>query len=229
MNVKRKILIVEDDPYLGYMMKECFEERGYLAFHATDGDKGLEAYCDVEPDVCVLDIMMPKKDGYSLAEEIRKIDQKTPILFTTSKSLKEDILKGFAVGADDYIKKPFSMEELLARVSAVLKRTYPQNDKPSEEPTKIGKYDFIPKRQLLKLKNREIKLTPKESDLLKLLSSNKNNLIDREMVLKMLWGDDSYFNARSMDVFITKLRKHLSEDQSIEIVNIRGQGYKLIV
>jgi DNA-binding response OmpR family regulator len=173
--------------------------------------------------------MMPKMDGFTLAREIKKINAKVPFIFLTAKSLKDDVIEGFTLGADDYMTKPFSMEELLFRIKAILRRTNSNNASVTNETFIIGDYEFDSQKQILKYGDKEQKLTTKESDLLRLLSNNMNNVLERNFALKTIWQEDSYFNARSMDVYITKLRKYLKEDSSIQILNIHGKGYKLIV
>ncbi len=221
------ILLVEDDPNLGQLLREYLEMKGFNTTLATDGNAGLKAYLAGSFDLCILDVMMPKKDGFALAKEIKMKDRNAPIIFLTAKSLKEDVLQGFKVGADDYINKPFSMEELLVRMQAILRR---MDKLPMiEEPIfKIAGYHFNPHLQLLSHPELEIKLTSKESELLKLLCQNINLPVSRSVALKIIWGDDSYFNARSMDVYITKLRKLLRFDESIQIMNLHGEGFKLI-
>ncbi|MFC2120520.1 response regulator transcription factor [Bacteroidota bacterium] len=228
---KTKVLIVEDDPFLGLIVKENFETRGYESHLCKDGESGLKAYCKLKPDICILDVMMPIKDGFTLAKEIRKIDKKVPLIFLTAKSLQQDVIEGFNIGADDYIKKPFSMEELLLRVSAIIKRadgTAP--DSSGITTFYIGKYLFNYEAQFLRYNDSFTqKLTHREAELLKLLFENKNQVLDREPTLTKLWGDDNYFTGRSMDVFISKIRKYLQNDPNLEIINIRGKGYKLVI
>lgn len=227
--MKHKILIVEDDPNLGIIVKESFETRGFEARLSENGKKGYTEYVRWKPDVCILDIMMPEKDGFTLAEEIRATDQHTPIIFLTARSFNEDVLKAFAIGADDYIKKPFSMEELIYRTKAILKRLSGiglEFSKTFEYP--LGKYHFDYRHLTLTYNNKQQKLTSREADLLKLLCDHKNQVLDRGETLKKLWGDDNFFTGRSLDVFITKIRKYLKEDDDVEIINVRGKGYKLI-
>jgi DNA-binding response OmpR family regulator len=227
---KTRILIVEDDPYLGLIMKECFEDQKFEARLCTNGREGLETYHVFKPEICILDVMMPLKDGFELARDIRHIDKDTPLIFLTAKSLKEDVIEGFSIGADDYVKKPFSMEELAMRVQAILKRSGIKSDEAATTVTyQLGKYFFDHTRQELSTEKLKKKLTHKEAELLKLLCDNLNRTLDRNLVLKKLWGDDTFFNARSMDVFIVKLRKLLKEDPNIEILNIRGKGFKLLL
>ena len=223
-----KILLVEDDPNLGALLKEYLIAKGHDCTLATDGQKGYDAFVKDDFEFLILDVMMPVKDGFTLAEEIRGIDKHVPILFLTAKSLKEDTLKGFHVGADDYMTKPFSMEELLVRINAIQRRVGAADDDSIGE-FQIGKYYFIVNEQLLKLGNEQQKLTTKESDLLKLLCKNVNGVLERNHALKAVWGDDNYFNGRSMDVYIAKLRKYLKEDENVEIVNVHGKGFKLFV
>jgi len=227
-----KILIVEDDQYLGMMVQELLESRGFEARWSTDGKKGYDEFINFSPDLSVLDVNMPEKDGFELAKEIRAANRKAPIIFLTAKSMKEDVVKGFKLGADDYIKKPFSMEELILRINAILRRTGILEEEEEEQNLfEIGQYQYNhPLRSLVYAdEHKQVVLPNREADLLKLLCLSKNQLLEREYVLKKLWGDDSYFNARSMDVYITNLRKKLKADPAIRIVNIRGRGYKLMV
>ena len=223
-----KILLVEDDANLGLLLSEYLKAKGFPVTLKQDGNKGYEEYIRGDYNFLILDVMVPEKDGFTLAREIREIDEFIPILFLTAKSMKEDKLEGFKAGGDDYVTKPFSMEELLARIQAILKRAG-QRDDSDIGPYTIGRFVFDPENRLLKSNNAEIKLTTKENDLLKLLNKNSNSILDRNYALKKIWGDDSYFNGRSMDVYITKLRKHLKPDPSIQIINEHGKGFKLIV
>ena len=228
MEEKVNILLCEDDENLGMLLREYLQAKGYNAELCPDGDAGYKAFLKGKFDICALDVMMPKKDGFTLAKEIRATNSDIPIMFLTAKNLKEDVLEGFKIGADDYITKPFSMEELTLRMEAILRRVH---GKKNREVTlfKIGRFTFDSKKQILSIDSRQTKLTTKESDLLGLLCQHQNEILLREMALKAIWIDDNYFNARSMDVYITKLRKHLREDDSVEIINIHGKGYKLIV
>jgi len=228
-NEKTKILLVEDDANLGSLLCEYLKAKDFTAELQTDGKRGYEAFMKSEYDICVLDVMMPVKDGFTLAQEIRLINSEIPIIFLTAKTLKEDVLKGFSIGADDYITKPFSMEELLYRIEAVLRRSMKGDSGMLPDTMELGKYTFEPNKQMLRLGDTEIKLTTKESELLRLLCQNKNQVLERNFALKSIWNDDTYFNARSMDVYITKLRKHLKEDENIEIINVHGKGFKLII
>ncbi len=224
---KINVLVVEDDPNLGLILKDYLKLKKYNPVLCADGEDGLKTFKNEDFDLCLLDIMMPKMDGFSLAKEIRLLDKNIPIIFLTAKSMKEDTIEGLKIGADDYITKPFSMEELLLRINAVLRRT--MKDKNYHQKIfKFGKSTFDVDHQLLTIENENIKLTNKESQLLKLLCQNKNDVLNRSAALKMIWYDDSYFNARSMDVYITKLRKYLKKDNSITIQTIHGEGFKLI-
>lgn len=227
---KIKLLIVEDDPNLGQVLAEYLDMKGYHTRLCDNGDDGMEAFRNERFDMVVLDVMMPKKDGFTLAREIRILDKEIPMIFLTAKSMKEDAIKGLKIGADDYITKPFSMEELLLRINAVLRRinTTNQDLQSDQRIFEIGKYMFDAESQLLTANGTDIKLTTKESQLLKLLCVNFNKTLTRTKALKSIWGDDSYFNARSMDVYIAKLRKHLSEDDNLKILTMHGEGFKLI-
>lgn len=222
------ILLVEDDPNLGMLLAEFLNAKGHSCTLQTDGQKGYDAFVDGHWDFIIMDVMMPVKDGFTLAEEIRGIDKKVPILFLTAKSLKEDTLKGFVVGADDYMTKPFSMEELLARITAIMRRI-PEKHKEDLSEYEIGKYVFDFNQRKLVMGDDEHKLTTKENELLKLLCKNQNDILERNNALKAVWGDDNYFNGRSMDVYIAKLRKYLKGDPNVEIVNVHGRGFKLFV
>lgn len=227
MDDKLKILLCEDDENLGMLLREFLQAKGFNADLCPDGDRGYKAFLKGKYDLCVLDVMMPKKDGFTLAKEIRNVNSEVPIIFLTAKALKDDVLEGFKIGADDYITKPFSMEELVFRIGAILRRVKGKKDK---EVTmyKIGRYTFDTQKQTLVIDDKTQKLTTKESELLALLCSHVNQILERNFALKSIWIDDNYFNARSMDVYITKLRKHLKGDPAIEIINIHGKGYKLI-
>ncbi|MGL5937828.1 MAG: response regulator transcription factor [Phocaeicola sp.] len=227
MDDKLRILLCEDDENLGMLLREYLQAKGYSAELCPDGEVGYKTFLREKFDLCVLDVMMPKKDGFTLAQEIRAVNAQIPIIFLTAKTLKEDILEGFKIGADDYITKPFSMEELTFRIEAILRRV---RGKKSKENSiyKIGRFTFDTQKQVLAIDGVATKLTTKESELLGLLCQHANEILQRDFALKTIWIDDNYFNARSMDVYITKLRKHLKEDDSIEIINIHGKGYKLI-
>jgi DNA-binding response OmpR family regulator len=224
-----KILLTEDDPNLGMLLQEYLEAKGFTTDLAKNGEEGIKFFLEKgNYDMCILDVMMPKKDGFSLAKEIRMKDKEIPIIFLTAKSMKEDTIQGFKVGADDYITKPFSMEELLMRMKAILRRINKQEPDSQILSFRIGAYEFDAQTNSLRINDLQNKLTTKESELLKLLCQNKNQSVSRSFALKLIWGDDSYFNARSMDVYITKLRKHLREDPSLQIMNMHGEGFKLI-
>ena len=228
MDEKLKILLCEDDENLGMLLREYLAAKGYTAELCPDGDAGYKAFLKTKFDICVLDVMMPKKDGFTLAQEIRQANADIPIIFLTAKTLKEDILEGFKIGADDYITKPFSMEELTLRIEAILRRV--QGKRRTENAIfKIGSYTYDPHKQTLQRGEEKTKLTTKESELLTLLYQHANDILQREYALKSIWIDDNYFNARSMDVYITKLRKHLRDDEDVEILNVHGKGYKLII
>ncbi len=227
MEESLKVLLCEDDENLGMLLREYLQAKGYSTVLSTDGEAGYKEFMKEKFDICVLDVMMPKKDGFALAQDIRQANPEVPIIFLTAKTLKEDILEGFKIGADDYITKPFSMEELVFRMEAILRRI---RGKKSKENTvyQIGNFTFDTQKQLLTIKGKQTKLTTKENELLSLLCAHSNEILQRDYALKTIWIDDNYFNARSMDVYITKLRKHLKADPNIEIINIHGKGYKLI-
>ncbi len=229
MTEQIKVLLVEDDPNLGTLLNEYLKVKGYSVEHAVDGEEGLKAFNAGSFDFIILDVMMPKMDGFSLAENIRKKNDAVPLLFLTAKTMPEDRLQGFKLGADDYMTKPFSMEELLARMQAILKRSGWNSKDQFEETHALGGFTFNPKKQVLAIKGEENKLTTKENQLLKLLSANRNEVLARQDALTQVWGDDTYHNGRSMDVYITKLRKHLRADPSLEIINVHGEGFRLLV
>lgn len=225
---KMKILLCEDDENLGMLLREYLEAKGYLTELCADGEAGYKAFLTRKFDLCVFDVMMPRKDGFSLARDIRQGNVEVPIIFLTAKTLKEDILEGFKIGADDYLTKPFSMEELTFRIEAILRRVKGKKNR-NRTFYNIGRFTFDTQKQLLSLEGEVTKLTTKESELLGLLCAHANEILQREFALKTIWIDDNYFNARSMDVYITKLRKHLRPDPTVEIINIHGKGYKLIM
>lgn len=227
---RHKILLIEDDPNLGFILNENLALQNFDVQLCTDGEQGWLAYQRDKFDLCLVDVMLPKKDGFAFAREVRRRDDKTPIIFLTAKSLKDDRIAGFKVGGDDYITKPFSMEELVLRMQAVLKRAKPNAETPkTKQVFAIGEFNFDYEQQLLLHGGRQQKLTSKESELMKLLCLHINDTLERETALKLVWGEDSYFNGRSMDVFISKLRKYLQEDKNVEIMNVHGKGFKLIV
>ncbi|MGQ9846689.1 MAG: response regulator transcription factor [Bacteroidales bacterium] len=226
--IKAHILLAEDDDNLGLLLQEYLNAKGYKTDLFTNGESALKAFKNSSYDLCLLDVMMPLMDGFTLAKEIRIVNENVPIVFLTAKSLKNDVVEGFKIGGDDYITKPFSMEELLFRIEAILRRT---KGLIIQEKTNfnIGEYVFNADTQELIYHDEIIKLTTKETELLLLLCQNINQVLDRNYALKKIWLDESYYNARSMDVYITRLRKHLSKDPRIEIMNIHSKGFKLIV
>lgn len=227
MDTKLHILLCEDEESLGMLVREYLQAKGYDAELFLDGEAGLKAFQSDSYDMCLLDVMMPKMDGFALAKEIRTINADVPIIFLTAKNLKDDILEGFKLGADDYLTKPFSMDELVYRMEAILRRVKGKGQ------TKVaryilGKFVYDVQRQTLTIGDKQTKLTTKEGELLSLLCANANEVLQRDMALKTIWIVDNYFNARSMDVYITKLRKLLRDDPSIEINNVHGKGYRLV-
>jgi two-component system alkaline phosphatase synthesis response regulator PhoP len=222
-----KILLAEDEAALGQIIKESLETRDFEVLLCSDGEKALTAYQSESPELLVLDVMMPKKDGFTLAKEIRDVDDTIPIIFLTAKSQTQDVVEGFTIGGNDYLKKPFSMEELIVRIHNLLNRTQVQK---TSDILSIGFYTFdFPKQKLSYKDEVSTQLTHREAHLLFHLIKNKNSVLDRSLILNKLWGTDDFFSARSMDVFITKLRKKLKQDDSIQILNVRGFGYKLTV
>ena len=230
MRENKNILLAEDDENLGKLLISYLQAKGFHVELAKNGKIAYELFNNTKQkfDLLVLDVMMPEMDGLTLGSEIRLLDKSIPFLFLSAKSMKEDKLKGFGVGADDYITKPFSMEELLARINAILKRTA-SNEKNIQEKIHVGKIQYEPELSVLHLNEGPKKLTTKENMLLKLLVQNQNDLLDRQAALRAVWGDDNYFNGRSMDVYIAKQRKLLKEDENIEIMNVHGIGFKLLV
>ena len=229
-SAKTKILLVEDEVNFGDVLKSYLEMNDYEVELASDGEKGLEFFKKDKYDICILDVMMPKKDGFELAKDIRAFSPSTPIIFLTAKNLKEDIVKGFQIGADDYITKPFNSEELLYRVQAILKRSgVTEVFREEKKEYQIGNYHFNYPLRVLTLGDKKFKLSPKEASLLKMFSQRENDILPRVEALTEIWGEDSYFTARSMDVFVTKLRKYLKDDPDIEIINIHGNGFQLLV
>lgn len=227
-----KILLVEDDRNFGDVLKSYLEMNEYDVTLATDGEQGLIAFINGQYDLCIFDVMMPKKDGFTLAKEVREKDKTTPIIFLTARNLKEDVLEGFRIGADDYISKPFNSEELLYRVMAILKRAKKEEAPESDaKEFQIGQYHFnYPLRILTFQPDGETdKLSPKEAHLLRMFCLKKNDVLERSEALSKIWGEDNYFTARSMDVFVTKLRKYLAKDEKLEIMNIHGNGFRLVI
>ncbi len=223
--MKTKILLAEDESALGMIVKESLESRGFTVQWCEDGAEAWQAYEENPPHVLVLDVMMPERDGFSLARMIRKKDKKTPILFLTAKSQTQDVVEGFDLGGNDYLKKPFSMEELIVRIKELAQRA---DRRMSFETLEIGAYTFNHPKQTLTLNGEEQTLTHREAEVLQRLASKPNELFDRVVMLEEVWGSEDFFNARSMDVFITKLRKKLAGDPNVQIINVRGYGYKLI-
>lgn len=228
MDNQISILLAEDDLNLGQLLQTFLKSKGFNVSLAQNGKIAFEKFNKDQFNFCIFDVMMPEMDGFTLAKEIREIDKKIPILFLTAKAMKEDKLEGFSLGADDYLTKPFAMEELLARINAILRRVdTPTSEELSE--LKVGSIKYEPEFRLLHLKEEVKKLTTKENQLLQLLVKNQNEILDRHATLRAIWGDDNYFNGRSMDVYIAKLRKALKEDPSVEIMNVHGKGFKLII
>lgn len=224
------ILLVEDDPNLGLVLQEYLQiKAGYQVRLCKDGEEGLKAFFSDKFDLCIFDVMMPKKDGFTLGKEVRAVNQQIPIIYATAKSMMEDKVEGYQLGADDYITKPFRIEELLLRIQAILKRTAPNEDIQEERVFTIGKFRFDYLSQTLSNDTDTHKVSGKEAELLKLLCMRKNQILTREEALLKIWNDDSYFNGRSMDVYLSKIRKYLKSDESIEIINVHGKGFKLIV
>lgn len=223
---KQKILLVEDDENLGYVIQDLLSMNGYKVHLARDGKEGLLFFNKSKYDLCLIDVMMPKKDGFELAEDIQKLNNSVPLVFLTARNQKEDKIKGLKLGADDYITKPFDSDEFLLRVKAILRRGSTEKNN-SEKEYKIGEYTFTPSTLILSKDNDNRRLTKKESALLKLLCEHKGKILERGVVSNLIWGDDSYFVGRSMDVFITRLRKYLNDDSTISITNIHGIGFRL--
>ena len=225
---KTRILYVEDELFLGKIVRESLEGRGYEVTMESDGANATEQFRQTKPDVCVLDIMLPNKDGFTIADEIRELDEEVPIIFLTAKTQTDDVLKGFQSGGNDYIRKPFSIEELIVRIQNVLRRKTESSQKIISDSVIMGKYIFHLNRQLLSDGLTERKLSYRESELLKLLYENRDKIIDRKNILNLLWGNDSFFNSRNLDVYITKLRSYLKEDPALEIITIKGIGYRFV-
>jgi DNA-binding response OmpR family regulator len=226
---KTKVFYVEDEVFLAKIVKESLESRGYEVIMEGDGAKALAAFKKAQPDICVLDIMLPNKDGFAIADEIREVNENVPIIFLTAKTQTEDVVKGFTLGGNDYIRKPFSMEELIIRIQNQLRGGDDQPKKIQADVVNIGKYNFHLNRQMLSDGKNDRKLSYRESELLKLLYENRDKIIDRRDILNLLWGNDSFFNSRNLDVYITKLRSYLREDPLLEIITIKGIGYRFVV
>lgn len=230
MATNPSILLAEDDPNLGLLLAEFLKKKGYEVAWAHDGDQALDLFVKGHFDLCVFDVMMPKKDGFSLAKDIRATHLDVPIIFLTAKSMEEDTLQGFKVGADDYLTKPFSMDVLVARMEAVLRRTHSDIALPAlADEIALGDFLYYPAKMRLVFQGKEQKFTPKENELMKLLCENLGRPVSRSYALKLIWGDDTYFNARSMDVYMTKLRKLLKEDPRVQLMNLHGEGFRLSV
>lgn len=231
MSQKSKILLAEDDANLGFVVKDTLEDSGFHVELYTDGETALLAFQHGTYDLCILDVMMPKKDGFSVAQAIRKTNQAIPIVFVTAKSLKEDRIKGFQLGADDYITKPFSIEELILRVEAILKRSK-KEDLPTQTSSKdafsMGEFTFDFKNMQVIHATKVQELTQREAELLRLLCVNKNQVVERDTILNVIWGEDTYFNGRSLDVFISRLRRYLKADEKVEIINVHRVGFKIV-
>jgi DNA-binding response OmpR family regulator len=224
-----KVFYVEDELFLGKIVKESLESRGFEVIMESDGAKATDLFKKTNPDICVLDVMLPNKDGFTIADEIRDLNENVPIIFLTAKTQTEDVVKGFTLGGNDYIRKPFSMEELIVRIQNVLKSKTGGGQKVTGDNVVIGKYSFQLNRQVLSTGKEDRKLSFRESELLKLLYQNREKIIDRKDILNLLWGNDSFFNSRNLDVYITKLRSYLKEDPSLEIITIKGIGYRFVV
>lgn len=225
----RSVLLLEDDTNLGLVLQEHLQMNGFAVTLCPNGEDGMTAFNGGTFDLCLVDIMMPRKDGFTFAREVRSKDQQVPLIFLTAKALKEDKITGFRIGCDDYLTKPFSIEELLLRIEAVLRRSSSAPAMTAAAQFDIGSYAFDYQRQILRHGSSESRLTPTEAELLRMLCINLNRVLDRDKALREIWGNDSYFTGRSMDVFISKLRKYLKDDPSVEIVSIHGKGYKLVV
>lgn len=224
-----KVFYVEDELFLAKIVKESLESRGFEVTMESDGAKVLSSFKNSSPDICVLDIMLPNKDGFAIAHEIRGVNKNIPIIFLTAKTQTEDVVKGFTIGGNDFIRKPFSMEELIVRINNLLRFTTDQPQKITTDNVTLGKYTFHLNRQLLNDGKEERKLSYRETELLKMLYENRNKIIDRKEILNMLWSNDSFFNSRTLDVYITKLRSYLKDDPSLEIITIKGVGYRFLV
>ncbi|UPK66940.1 response regulator transcription factor [Chitinophaga filiformis] len=230
---KIKLLLVEDEIVLAGVVKETLEANGFHISHAENGVQGWEQYLSFRPEICVVDIMMPKKDGIALVKDIRTVDEHTPVIFLTAKSETQDVIKGLQTGADDYIKKPFSLEELILRIRTLLKRSQLANTPAATKTNNsgiyiLGTYTFDYNRQELRHEKGDTRLSLREADMLKMLAERPNATTHRRNILLELWGDDNFFNARNMDVYISKIRKYLQYDPSVQLVNVRGLGYKLV-
>lgn len=225
---KIKLFYVEDELFLGKIIRESLESRGFDVVMESDGARATEVFKKARPDICVLDVMLPNKDGFTIADEIRELDEDVPIIFLTAKTQTEDVVKGFSLGGNDYIRKPFSMEELIVRVQSALRIKPDENKKLTGGTIRFGNYNFNLNRQLLSNGKEDRKLSYRESELLKMLYEGRDRIIGRSDILNLLWGNDSFFNSRNLDVYITKLRGYLKEDPSLEIITIKGIGYRFV-
>jgi DNA-binding response OmpR family regulator len=223
-----KVLYVEDELFLGKIVKESLESRGFEVIMEDDGAKATALFKKANPDICILDIMLPNKDGFTIADEIRELNKEVPIIFLTAKTQTEDAVKGFTLGGNDYIRKPFSIEELIVRLQSQLRNKSDNSPKVHGDKVGLGKYNFQINRQVLSSGKEDRKLSFRESELLKLLYENREKIIDRKDILNLLWGNDSFFNSRNLDVYITKLRSYLKEDPALEIITIKGIGYRFV-
>ena len=226
---KTKVFYVEDELFLARIVKESLESREFDVIMENDGAKAVDLFKKSQPDICVLDVMLPNKDGFEIADEIREINENIPIIFLTAKAQTEDVIKGFTLGGNDYIRKPFSMEELIIRIQNLLRLRKDGSKKINAESIRMGKYNFQINRQVLSNDQEKRKLSFRESELLKLLYESRDKVIDRRDILNLLWGNDSFFNSRNLDVYITKLRSYLKGDPSLEIITIKGIGYRFVV
>ncbi|CAG0905626.1 unnamed protein product [Cyprideis torosa] len=226
---KIKLLLVEDDPSFGSVLKDYLSLNDYDVTHAVDGEDGWTKFKADNYDLCVLDVMMPKKDGFTLAKEMKELKPSAPIIFLTAKNLKEDVVNGFKIGAEDYITKPFDTEVLLYKIKAILQRNSTLDDKFNQKEFEIGNFHFNSRLRQLKIDDKSHKLSPKENELLKLLCIYKNDLMPRQVALNKIWQEDNYFTSRSMDVYIAKLRRYLKDDPNVEISNIHGEGFRLLL
>jgi two-component system, OmpR family, response regulator VicR len=224
---KAKILYVEDEVFMAKIVTDTLQGRGYEVIWESDGQKAIEKFHAAEPDVCVLDVMLPNKDGFTIADEIREANMQVPIIFLTAKSEVNDVVNGFKIGGNDYIRKPFSLEELIVRIENVIKKPVVQEGEQEEAP--MGMYTFNKKRQTLTCETEQRKLSYRESELLKILYDNKDKVVERKDILNLLWGSDSFFNSRNLDVYITKLRNYFKQDPTIEIITIKGIGYRFVL
>lgn len=226
---KAKILYVEDEMFLGKIVRESLESRGFEVIMESDGANAVDVFKKNTPDICVLDVMLPNKDGFEIADEIRELNEEVPIIFLTAKTQTDDVVKGFTLGGNDYIRKPFSMEELIVRIQSLLRSKANPDTKVTGDSVNIGSYHFQLNRQVLSRGGEEKKLSYRESELLRLLYENRDKIIDRKDILTLLWGNDSFFNSRTLDVYITKLRNYLKDDPKLEIITIKGIGYRFVI